>query len=175
MQCRGYTLTELLIVVSLIALAASVAIPSLEPIERTKLDHVTAHLRRNAALRAKRVDAHRRFARPIARRRRFEDSRLPHRRRDAGLRRLSPYRQTASRQTLRSAAVHLRRHDADEHHRFAARATTLPPLQFDANGSAWCRDPANVFVERATTVPQRGRGYHLEINLDGLTGRVTSP
>lgn len=173
MQSRGYTLTELLVVVSLIALAATVAIPSLEPIERTKLDLVSTHV--SEALR---------FARSESMR-----TGVPHGlAQDDGNLRTRVYRIDGGAQTFDvyhpiDKQIHDKRYGLPPYSYSGTMATSITfrgtcndpaALQFDANGSAWCRDPANVFVEGATVSLTAG-GETALINLDGLTGRVTSP
>ena len=173
MQCRGYTLTELLIVVSLIALAASVAIPSLEPLERTKLDHVAAHL----------VEALR-FSRSESMRTGVSHGLSQD---DAGLR-TRVYRIDGGAQMFDvyhpvDKQLHDERYAAPPYNfggtmltsiTFRGTCNDVTALQFDANGSAWCRDPANVLIEQAIVTLTAG-GETALINLDGLTGRVTTP
>jgi len=173
MGSRGYTLTELLIVVSLIALAASVAVPSLEPVDRTKLDLVSGHV-------VKAI----RFARSESMR-----TGVPHglAQDDAALR-TRVFRITAGAPAYDvyhpvDKQLHDRRYALPPYAYGGSMLTSITfrgtcndaaALQFDANGSAWCRDPADILVEQAT-VTLTANGEAAVISLDGLTGRVTSP
>ncbi len=174
MADRGYTLTELLVVVVLIGLAAAVALPSLRPADSAKLD-LAANQFANAI----------RFARAEAMR-----TGLPH-----GFRYLSAQKRirvfTSDTSTNPPGYVFDVRHPIDKHlydytlpseflthanpvtRQALYRGTCNTPgiVYFDANGTPRCNDPATVLVDTFSLV------FNIEpgavVQLDGMTGRVT--
>ncbi len=172
MDCRGYTLTELLVVVVLLGLAAAIALPSFEPADDADLDLVTTEFA-NAI----------RFARSEAIR-----TGEPH-----GFRYLSAQKRirvfSADTSTNPAGLLWDVRHPVDKtlydytlparyladgivrDAEFRGTCDTPGIVYFDANGTPWCNDPATVLVDTFTLrfnvepIP--------EVRLDGITGRVT--
>ena len=170
---RGYTLTELLVIVTIIGLAAGVALPALDPVDETKADLVAQEI----------ADALR-YARSEAQR-----TQEPRRilKEDAAAR-IRVFRESGG------APVFDVYHPVDKHvydRRFSDapysfsgtistaasfRGTCNDPdtVAFDARGTAWCIDPANVLVDRIT-ISVTLKQHAASVELDGLTGRVWLP
>lgn len=174
MPSRGYTLTELLIVVSLIALAASVALPSLRATDTAQLELVSGSAAR--AIRFARSEAIRLGA--------------PHgiQQQDGGGR-LRVFRLDTD--TLPATLVFDVR-DPSSRNLYDLQFDTQPfgfdgsftttatyrgscnnaaTIIFDGNGTPWCADPTTVLLEQLSIAisDQQGTGG---VKLDGLTGRV---
>ena len=170
---RGYTLTELLVIVTIVGLAAGAALPALDPVDATKVDLVAQEL----------ADAIR-YARSEAQR-----SGTPrHVLQEDAAARIRVFRETGG------TPVFDVYHPVDKHlydRRFGQApfsfsgtiATTATfrgacndpsTVAFDANGAAWCTDPADVLVDRFTLTVALDE-YAATVELDGLTGRVWRP
>lgn len=175
MPSHGYTLTELLVVVVVMAVAATFALPSLSPGDTAKLDLVAADVANTI-----------RFARS-------ESMRLGVAR---GFRQQSTARRlrvfSMDTGTTPATLVYDVYHPVDrqlydrqfDQQPFAftgdiSRSVTFRGtcnetgnIFFDANGTPWCADPANVLVEQFDVTLTLGSGSRV-ITLDGVTGRVT--
>jgi len=171
----GYTLAELLAVVIIVGLVASVALPSLSSSDTEKLDLVAAEVANTI-----------RFARSEAMRlgvaRGF--------RQESAAKRLRVF----SMDTITTPAtlVYDIYHPIDKHlydreferQPFAFAGTMnrnaifrgacnkTGDIFFDANGTPWCADPDNVLVGRVDVTLTLGQGSRV-VTLDGITGRVT--
>lgn len=172
---RGYTLTELLVVVALVALAAAVALPSMAPRDDAELERVTAEFA--SAMRFARTEALR--------------TGEPH-----GFRYLSTQKRirvfSADTATNPAGLVWDVRHPVSKHlydvtlpARLAGapnpitrdavyRGTCNTPgiVYFDGSGVPWCNDPANVLVDYFDLDFMVGQGT-ATVRVDGVTGRVT--
>lgn len=175
MPSRGYTLTELLVVVALIALAASTALPSLRSSDAARLDLVA-----NSVARALR------FARSEALR-----LNVPHGvQQDDANGRLRVFRMDLS--TLPATTVFDVREPSSRNpydlsftarpFSFAGTFSTsgsfrgscndVTAIMFDGNGTPWCTDPATALLEQLSIAISEQQGS-ANVTLDGLSGRVT--
>lgn len=174
MPSRGYTLTELLIVATIIAIGAAVAVPALAPVDSARLDLVAAE-----------VASSMRFARSEALRLGTPLGVSV----DTANKRVRVFRldTTASPAT----AIYDVRHPIDKHlydrdfggapyrfpgsvsttATFRAACTTLDRMYFDGHGAAWCTDPQTVLLDRFEVEVATG-GRTATIVLTGISGRV---
>jgi len=173
MPSRGYTLTELLVVVILVCLAASVALPSLRPGEVAKLDSAAAEMAN--AIRFARTEAMR-----LADERGFQHStdRIRLFRLDNGSSPATPVfdvyhpidKNLYDRNISLAPAT------------FSGTITTTPVfrgtcnqatnIRFDASGTPWCIDPANVPLLRYEIALTQAASSRVVV-LQGINGRVT--
>lgn len=172
---QGYTLTEMVVVVFIVGLVATVALPPLSSSDNAKLDLVAAEVA--STIRFARSEA---MSLGVARGFRQQSS----------AKRLRVF----SMDTITTPAtlVYDIYHPIDKHlydrefetQPFAftgtmGRTTTFRGVCnqtgnvfFDANGTPWCADPATVLLEQFAVTLTLGAGSRI-ITLDGITGRVT--
>ncbi len=172
---RGYTLVELLVVVVIVGIVASVAMPSSSSGDAARLDLVAAEVANTI-----------RFARGEAMR--LGDAR--------GFRQQSTAKRIRvfSMDTITTPATRVYDiyHSVDKHlydrefeqQPFAfsgtiTRNTTFRGtcnqtgnIYFDANGTPWCLDPDNVLLDQFDVTLALGQASRV-VKLDGITGRVT--
>lgn len=174
MPSRGYTLTELLVVVVLIGLAASVALPSLRPGEIAAVDSAAGELAsalRFARTEAMRLSDERGFERPAETRIRLfslDNSSSP----------ATPIfdirhpvdKQLYDRDLGRSPVRFEGTITADPQFRSTCNQPDL--LRFDARGMPWCIDPANVPLLRYDFTLSQGASSRV-VTLQGINGRVS--
>ena len=173
--CRGITLLELLIVVSILGIVAVAAVPSLSPGEPYRLELAArefAQAMRYARSEAIRTGEPRGFHLQAT---------------DKRIRVIRPTTPTPPFTAVYDIyhPVSKQFYDIDlDTHPFAAAATTVRSgsfrttcnkpdfIYFDPRGTAWCGDPANVMLNNAGIT--LGLGSHTRVvSLDGITGRVT--
>jgi prepilin-type N-terminal cleavage/methylation domain-containing protein len=172
---RAYTLTELLVVIILVGLAATVAMPSLAPGEGRKLDLVASEMAN--AIRFARDEAMR-LGIPMGYRQQSSTRRIRVFSMDTG--------------TTPATIVYDVYHPIDkqiydrnfEQQPFAFtggvsqtstyRGTCNNPgsVFFDAGGIPWCADPDDVLLDRFNVTLTLGSSSRV-ITLHGITGRVT--
>lgn len=172
---RGYTLVELVIVVSIIALIAAIAIPATSSSSDKQLELV-----------AQEFAAAMRFARSESMR-----TGNPHGFRQESSGRLirvfslddatSPptlvydiynpidkqlYEYDLSMQAQAGATT------LDHDRIYRGTCNTSANVYFDDNGTPWCADPSNILLERFDVHFEQGTD-RITLTLDGITGRVT--
>lgn len=172
---QGYTLIELMVVVVLIGLVAVVAIPSSSSGDVVKLDLVAAEVANTM-----------RFARAEAMRLGVAQGF----RQESTAKRLRVFSMDTN--TTPATLVYDVYHPIDKHlydreleqQPFALsgdmvrnatfRGTCNQPenIFFDAGGTPWCADPANVLLEQFDVTITLGQNSRV-VTLDGITGRVT--
>ena len=172
---KGFTLLELLIVVSILGIVAVAAVPSLSPGEPYRLE-----------LAAKEFAQAMRYARSEAIRT-GEPRGFHLQATDKRIRVIRPTTPTppftATYDVYHPVSKQLYDINLDTHP-FAAAATltrtgtfrancnTPDFIYFETRGSAWCGDPATILLRKA--VINLGLGPHTRaVALDGITGRVT--
>jgi prepilin-type N-terminal cleavage/methylation domain-containing protein len=175
LQQKGFTLTELVIVISTLGLIAAIAVPAISSSSNKKLDLAVQEF----------VTAIR-FARSESTR-----TSSPHGfHHESGAQRIRVWRADT---TLDPATiVYDVRHpidkqfyDIDLNQIPLAAATTITQnslfrgtcsspeiVYFDANGSPWCESPGNVLLESFELIFQSGSAQRT-LTVDGITGRVT--
>ncbi|MGI9262645.1 MAG: pilus assembly FimT family protein [Woeseiaceae bacterium] len=175
MPVRGYTLTELLIVVAIMGLAATVALPSLSAGDAAKVDQVAAEIANSM-----------RFARS-------ESMRLGNARgfrQQSSAKRIRIFRPDTG--TTPPTPVYDVYHPIDKHlfdrqfdpqpfgfsgalsHNRVYRGVCNSPgfVYFDVEGTPWCADPVNVLLDRFEVTVTLGSITRV-VTLHGITGRVT--
>ena len=172
---RAYTLTELLVVIVLVGLAATVAMPSLAPGEGRKLDLVATEIAN--AIRFAR-DESIRLGVPMGFRQQSSTRRIRVFSMDTG--------------TTPATLVYDVYHPIDkqifdrnfEQQPFAFTGSMNPTrtyrgscsrpgsVFFDAGGIPWCSDPGDVLLDRFDVTLTLGTSSRV-VSLNGITGRVT--
>ena len=172
---RGYTLVELVIVVTVLALIAAIAVPSLSSMPQKDLD-----------LAADEFAAAMRFARSES----IRTGEPYGFRRQSGPKRIRVFRldQGTSPATLVYDVYHpidKQLYDIDLNLQALANADLLNRtavfrgacnqegnIYFDGNGTPWCADPGTTLVE-SFEVDLTSGVNNLTVTLDAITGRVT--
>lgn len=175
MPSRGYTLTELLVVVSLVALAASAALPSLRSSDAARLDLVASSVAR--ALRFARNEALRLDTAHGVQQ-------------DDATGRLRVFRLDS---TTSPATLVFDVRDPSSRNLYDVRFAAQPfsfagsfstsgtyrgscnvaaTIVFDGNGTPWCSDPTTALLEQFNIAISEQQGS-ANVSLDGLSGRVT--
>ena len=172
---KGYTLIELIVVVILIGLVATVAMPSRSSGDVIQLDLVAAEVAntmRFARTEAMRLGVARGF------------------RQESTAKRLRVFSMDTN--TTPATLVYDVYHPIDKHlydreferqpfslsddmvRNATFRGTCNQPgnIFFDASGTPWCADPDNVLVEQFDVTLTLGQNSRV-VTLDGITGRVT--
>ena len=174
MPSRGYTLTELLVVVILIGLAASVALPSLRPGEIAAVDSAAGELAsalRFAQTEALRLSDERGFERTTAFRVRLfslDNSSSP----------ATPVfdvRHPVDKQLYDRDLEHSPvgfEGTITSHPQFRGTCNQPDLLRFDARGMPWCIDPANIPLLRYEFTFSQGTSSRV-VTLQGINGRIT--
>ena len=172
---RAYTIIEILAVVALLGLTATIVIPSTSPGESIKLDLVANEIA-NAM----------RFARSEAMR---TGSTIGFQHQTSANRiRVFSIDIDSSPATITYDVYHpvdkqkyIRQFDEppysfdgkDQHiSDYRGSCNTGSKVYFDADGTAWCPDPTNLLLERFSISLKLGNSTRL-LTLDGITGRVT--
>ena len=175
MPSRGYTLTELLVVATIIAIGAAVAVPTLAPGDSAKLDFVATEIA--ASMRFARSEAQR-LGTPLG-------VSI-----DAANKRVRVFRLDTG--TSPPTAIYDVRHPIDKHlydrdftetpYRFSGSLTATPTFRgnctmldrtyFDGNGAAWCADPQTVLLDVFEIGLELGN-RSASIDVNGIDGRVT--
>lgn len=172
---RGYTLAELLVVVVVVGLVATVAMPSLSSGDAAKLDLVAAEVAdaiRFARAEAMRLGVARGF------------------RQQSTAKRIRVFRMDTN--TTPATLVYDIYQPIDKHiydtefdrqpfaftgdivrnATFNGTCNQTGNIFFDANGTPWCADPDNVLLDQFDVTLTLGQASRL-VRLDGITGRVT--
>ena len=172
---RGYTLAELLVVVIIVGLLATVAMPSGSSGDAAKLDLVATEVAdtiRFARGEAMRLGVARGF------------------RQESSAKRIRVFRMDTV--TTPATLVYDIYHSIDKHlydrefeqrpfaftgdmsdtATFRGTCNQAGNIYFDANGTPWCADPDNALLERFDVTLTLGQTSRV-VRLDGITGRVT--
>jgi len=171
----GYTLGEILIVVSLLGIVAVVAVPSFSSVDPQPLD-LAAEETANA-MRFARSEAMR-LGRPTGFRQQSSQKRIRVFQADTGT---SPW--TLNYDVHHPHSKHLYDIELDRHpfaaadtlsHNRVYRGTCMKPanVYFDSNGTPWCAEPETVLLEQFDVTLTLGPHSRV-VTLHGISGRVT--
>jgi len=177
-MCRnehGFTLVELLIVVIILGVAATVAIPDLSTTNTSKLDLAAAEIA--GAMRFARSESMRQGV-PRAFRQQASQKRIRVFRPDTSV---SPWDPVFD--VYHPLSKQLYDIDLDDHSFAAADDVTnnavyrgscnsIGNIYFDVNGTPWCTDPETVLLDYLEVTLTAGRHTRI-VKLHGITGRVT--
>jgi type IV fimbrial biogenesis protein FimT len=172
---RGFTLTEILAVVAILGIVASVAIPSFSSVNPHPLElaaEETANAMRFARSEAMRLGS------PIGFRQQSSQQRIRVFRADTGT---SPW--TLNYDVYHPHSKHLYDIELDSHpfaaadsvsHNRVYRGTCNKPgnVYFDSNGTPRCADPETVLLEQFDITLSLG-SHSRVVTLHGISGRVT--
>jgi type II secretion system protein H len=171
----GYTLTELMIVVTILGVVAAVAMPATSSSTDSKLDLAASEFAE--AMRFARSESMR-TAEPHGFRQESSAKRIRVFRLDTGT---SPatlvydvyhpidkqlYDHELDLESLASAEILVRNPV------FRGACSQTGNIYFDADGTPWCADPATVLLDTFELHLYLGTSHRL-VTLDGITGRVT--
>jgi len=171
----GYTLGEILIVVSILGIVAAVAIPGFSSTNPQPLELAAEEFAN--AMRFARSEAMRRGA-PIGFREQSSQQRIRVFRADTGT---SPW--TLNYDVYHPHSKHIYDIELDSHpfaaadsvsHNRVYRGTCNTPgsVYFDSNGTPWCADPETVLLEQFDVTLTLG-SHSRVVSLHGISGRVT--
>jgi len=172
---RAYTVTELLVVVVLLGLAATIAMPSPKPGESRKLDFAAveiANAMRFARSEAMRTgDAKGFYQQSVAKRIRvfsIDTDSLP------ATIEYDVYHPVDKTLYVRQFKQQPYAFDGNIEIGPSYRSTcdTTSTVYFDAGGTPWCSDPADVLLKRFDVILTLGTSSRV-VTLNGITGRVT--
>jgi prepilin-type N-terminal cleavage/methylation domain-containing protein len=172
---QGYTLTELLIVVIIVGLVATVAMPSSSSSDTVKLSLVAAEVAdtmRFARSEAMRLGVARGFhQQSVAKRLRvfsMDTNTTP------ATRVYDIYHPIDKHLYDRNFEQQPFAFSGDMNRNVTYRGTCNQggSIFFDANGTPWCSDPDNVLLEQFDVTLTLGQNSRV-VTLDGITGRVT--
>ncbi|MGI9203365.1 MAG: pilus assembly FimT family protein [Woeseiaceae bacterium] len=172
---HGYSLIELVAVITVLGLVAAIAVPSVSSTDSRKLDLAASEVAE--AIRFARSEAIR-LGEPRGFRQQVADKRIRVFSLDMSV--SPPARIFDVRHPISKQLYDV---DLDDHSLAAADSITRTAtwrgacnqqgrMYFDANGTPWCSDPENVLLDKFAVTLTLGQISRV-VTLDGISGRVT--
>lgn len=172
---QGFSLVELLLVVTILGVAANVVVPDISTTNVSRLDLAAAEIAN--AIRFSRSESMSQGS-PRGFRQQSVDQRMRVFRLDTSASPWSPIYDVYHPLSKQLYDVDLNNHsfasvDNINHNRvYRGTCNTPGRIYFDVNGTPWCNDPENILLDNLVVTLTAG-SHTRTVTLHGITGRVT--